>query len=270
MNDGAGISVSLMISETSRSWSRSIAAIAALKRASDSTRCTRASGVSWAVAASDTETRARIERQTLLFTQETLDELCELWFIRIVVPDHDQPDAALPVDDLNLGNAADSIGRVVGIGPGRVGDDAVLDDGDDAIADADRHVKVMFGEIGPVAFYFGRRVEVALGLEVAIQLRGEHDAETLRSVLFSKPVDAGIAFLAGAAPVRRELEERDVTLHLHTCRACRSGLHVQPGLRRDGSGRRADEKISVECWFDAVSAVRHLGPVRRRAFEQRD
>src|SRR6186713_2112499 len=169
--------------------------MAAPNRASERTRCTRASGVSWAVTASERQTAATNERTTLLFTQQSLDELGQLRLIRIVVPDHDQTDAALLVDEVNLRNAADSVGRVVGIGPGRVGDHAVLQDGDDAIADADRHVEMVFGEIRPIACDFSRRVEVLLGLEISVEPGGEHDAEAFRTEAFTKPVDAGVAFL---------------------------------------------------------------------------
>ena len=114
----------------------------------------------------------------------------------------------------------------------------------------------MLGKILAVAIKLLDRSKIPFLFEVAIELRREDRAKPLPAVFLTQAIHAGIAFLAGGAPVRAELKKRHGTGHCEFGLPCR---HVQPTRSRDGSSRRSNElQASLVVHPLARKCFRHI------------
>ena len=124
----------------------------------------------------------------------------------------------------------------------------------------------MFREVRAVALEldFGR--QRPLGLEVAPHLRRQHGLESLRAVLGAEAVDARVALLARHAPVRGELEQRDLAFQIERRRA---GRHVEPAWRRERSADRPHQLEPLDLGLHRGGGVgQHVAQLLWRAAQQ--
>ncbi len=123
----------------------------------------------------------------------------------------------------------------------------------------------MLGEVVADRGQFVGRREVAAVLEVAVELRRHHHAESLRAVLFLQPNSGGVRLAAGPAPVRGELQPRHAARHVDL----RGALgRVQPAGASMAARGLADQFVALDRRRQALGDAVHALEFHRRAAQQ--